>query len=215
LRVAVERVRALDDQLQRDIARFENDPDPDSARLRLHDLMERYREPSAVDAILHSAGRHLGVPAREVYALMLERDLMLSGALVARLAREGNHGIVTDLFEESYSSIHMPWFLAYLDTPDTTTRAYLEAVSASGRLWPDWSTHVIVDGGYLEAVLDKIRWAAVAQIADHPGVAVLIRQALQRELGDDHQRWEAFRVLAENFEGSLADLLTAARALTD
>jgi hypothetical protein len=215
LRVGVERVRALDDQLQRAVERFENDPDPDSARTRLSVLMARYRETSAVDAVLHSAGRHLGVPAREVYTLMLERDLMLSGALVARLAREGNHGIVTDLFEESYSSMYTPWFLAYLDKPDTTTRAYLEAVSASGRLWPDWSIHVIVDGGYLEAVLDKIRWAAVAQIADHPGVAVLIRQALQRELGDDHQRWEAFRVLAENFEGSLADLLTAARALTD
>lgn len=215
LQVAVERVRALDDQLQRDIARFENDPDPDSARSSLGVLLERYREPSAVAEILHTAGRHLGVDAREVYALMLEHDLMLSGALVARLEREGAHDIVDDLFEGSYLDAYTPWFIAYLDTPDTTTRLYLESVSASDRLWPDWSTHVLVDGGYLEAVLDKIRWVAVAQIADHPEVAVLIRQTLQRELGDDHQRWEAFRVLAENFEGSLADLLDAARALTD
>jgi len=155
-------------------------------------------------------------------------------AMLERWLADGQVDDVLDVAGEEYST---PWWLDRMSDPTALLLRSIEKARLDSDLIPDWViTHPLIAGTATRAI-ELLPWYCLAEadkaqiyftkaqsyFADDEEDVTLPRtestlmtevlQIIAARLGDDQTKWDTFQGLADEFEGTLSELLDAATTL--
>jgi hypothetical protein len=177
----------------------------------------------AADAILDAVSRNTALPASLVKPLF---DGMLESAK-ARLMRtwmaRGDLAVVAEVASEEYSEPH--WLETMAD-PTPVLAAVVAHVLSKDEVIPNWVLSHRAIHSCPETAIALLPWRCLSEVretcwfdsgaersATGDAVVDAAHKRIAERLGDNPLKWEVFETLADEFEGSLPDLLDAVDAI--
>ena len=176
------------------------------------------------DAVFPAIAANAVLPAEVVAPFVDEFSHEDQRRMFALWARRGDFSTLAPIAMESYGQ---PWFLDVVADQGALLAAVVAHARAADEDVPQWVfSHPAVYGSP-ETALSLLPWRNIREVtsvdvygsepAADPDKGNLVVSAAQKliveRLGTDSGRWEVFSTLANEFEGSLIDLLDAVEAI--
>lgn len=186
--------------------------DPGTATRILKELAEGRRGETTLGTLaVNTACKNPVIPVQVMVKYLEHADTEPTLCLLQNWLKAGEYDAMLELAEQGYGE---PWWLPEIENPLPLLLHAIEVAKMSGRWIPSWVTEHPLVSGSPEIALETLPWHYIAQLDDTTvDTNLVLRVAasfINEKLGDDQTRWDTFAGLAEDFSGTLPELVEAA-----